>query len=149
MKSQQGEYPIANGRPADLRAPPITLYHPVFAEFLDAISEQDTTPTPETYTETHIFLEAAAIFYDNEDRRIDALKPSLTHLIGEQVKMTLSGGSQLNGAILTGSDHGRSSKLLADVEWRNEMSVGTSELGMQAGMGYRKFWVQPEVRGTS
>lgn len=122
------------------------MYHPAFAKFYDDVTKRTCTPTAEEYTQTHILLEAAAPFYDSEEHRIEALKWPLAHLVGSQVKLDLT-GARLDGAMLTGGD-GPISKLVADYEFKNEMGIGSADPGLQAGMGYRKFWVQTAVRNT-
>ena len=64
---------VHNFRPLELSTPPITIYHPVFAQFLQLMEEEPTDFKPEELTRAQYFVAAATDFYRTADKRVDAL----------------------------------------------------------------------------
>lgn len=91
MRTQRASDPrvIYNGRPYDLQAPPIKIFHPVFAHFFAelAVPLKDLAgafSADELY-ETRRFLDASAAFCDRECDRYDAIRDSLEILVHEDL----------------------------------------------------------------
>ena len=66
---------IYNGRPLELTAPPLEIYHPIFATFRRKMSQpiKDLEFTATELEQVYKFITKSLAFYDNEDARRDQL----------------------------------------------------------------------------
>ncbi len=142
IKNQAGDTAILDGRydPANstpTAAPPIQLYHPVFAEFLGAMS--DTSDLPEDLVvETGELMRSASGIAVLESSRA-------THI------SNILGASHLQSVNLnkTAIFHARTSPpdqtaLLATVEGKSELG-SEGDVTIQGGCSYTTFWLSKDV----
>ncbi|KAJ6584735.1 hypothetical protein B0H19DRAFT_1249675 [Mycena capillaripes] len=83
--SQRVEVPLAvyNGRPEALTGPPLCVYHPVFAEFLEEYLQPDPpAPSDADIAAAHNFCAAAAGYFNDELKRQEALMGPHAHFFG-------------------------------------------------------------------
>jgi hypothetical protein len=75
---------VAN-RATDTRGPPIQLYNPVFACFLDDIANNDLEVPPLVIRATARLVDCSSAIYDNEDsdQRRRAIRADLTDAISQ------------------------------------------------------------------
>jgi hypothetical protein len=74
---------VYNGRPLELTAPPISIYHPVFAKFRREVAQpiDKTSFTAGELGKTLEFVTRSLAFYQDEDLRISQIDPPLRHLV--------------------------------------------------------------------
>jgi hypothetical protein len=102
-REYQHHLPIYDGRYdanyyASTTAPPVQLFHPVFAYFLDNLANTGNVDIPDdVFQATVAFMRSASGIYQNEDDRKD-------HVVGHLVKMLrFSGIGAVNDATLSNS----------------------------------------------
>lgn len=139
---ENGQHTILNMRPPSATGPPITLFHPVFAEFLQNF--KDTKPaSPQILKMIPKFAAAAGGIYGSENARRDTLGPLFGDLTGTTAtvlkEVTVPGG-QIDAAVVSDGC------LLWVEEWKNELCSTNSDATMQAAICYSKFWGH-SVRG--
>ena len=67
---------VYNGRPMELTASPITIYHPVFGTFVQNIANLSSLDvTDEELDLTHSFVTQCLEFYDREDPQATPPRP--------------------------------------------------------------------------
>ncbi len=78
---------IYNGRPINLTAPPIEIYHPVFAKFRREMSRpiNKSSFTPDELSMAFDLVTNSLAFYENEDDRIKAITTAMNALVDDQV----------------------------------------------------------------
>ncbi|KAH9948020.1 hypothetical protein B0H21DRAFT_735808 [Amylocystis lapponica] len=75
---------VYNYRPIDLAPPPITLYHPVFAKFLQLMAEPQEF-TKEELIRAHSFVTLAVAYYRDEATRRETLYCDMSTAIHESI----------------------------------------------------------------
>ena len=68
---------IHNFRPLRLSAPPVTIYHPVFARFLQRMDEEPKDLSPEEFDRARDFVVAATDFYSTAAGRAKAFEETV------------------------------------------------------------------------
>lgn len=78
---------LYNGRPLDLTAPSISIYHPVFAKFQQEIARpiNKASFTDEELAKTLELVTKSLAFYKNEDTRIDQIDDAMRALVDSDV----------------------------------------------------------------
>jgi len=78
---------IYNGRPINLTAPPIEIYHPIFAKFRSGISGSidKSSFTPNELRMVCDLVTSSLAFYENEDARIKDITTAMNALVDDQV----------------------------------------------------------------
>jgi hypothetical protein len=78
---------LYNGRPLDLTAPSISIYHPVFARFQQEMARpiNKASFTDEELTKTLNLVTNSLAFYDNEDTRISQIDDAMRALVDSRV----------------------------------------------------------------
>ncbi len=76
-----------NGRPIELTASPIEIYHPVFAKFRHEISRpiDKSSFTPDELSMVLELVTSLLAFYQDEDARIQAITTAMNALVDDQV----------------------------------------------------------------
>lgn len=74
---------IYNGRPQPLTGPPISVFHPVFAEFLSQLTHPNPPPpSAADIRAAYNFCSTAAMYLQDESKRQEALAPHYSHFFG-------------------------------------------------------------------
>jgi hypothetical protein len=132
-----------DGKPRTTVAPPIQLFHPVFAHFLDDIRDTCLI-SPDITRKTTEFMRMASAIYSNEESRGAALTPLLRSILGFNIQKILNDDrTNADGAVELFADLG--SFLLYLQEHKNEIGDGASDPSTQAGLSGGRYWVQPKV----
>ncbi len=78
---------IYNGRPINLTAPPIEIYHPTFAKFRHEISVKidKSSFTPNELSMAFDLVINSLAFYEDEDARIRDITTAMNALVDDQV----------------------------------------------------------------
>jgi hypothetical protein len=78
---------VYNGRPIQLTAPPVEIYHPVFAKFKQQIAEpiDKATFTDKELRNAHRLIIDSVAFYANEKDRILKIQESLDVLVSPEL----------------------------------------------------------------
>lgn len=146
-RAQQLKYPIYNGRPDDLRGPPIVIYHPAFAKLKDDLDnpEQIQVSTEELRC-THQLFETSTAFYNSEQGLIEATRDPWQKLLGMVIRRVASeGGTTVTDGSVTVDLPLYERALICNFEWKQDLgSIG--DPGFQGGCSYRKIVVSPAVR---
>jgi hypothetical protein len=137
------EYMFHNLRPADASGPPITLFHPVFAEFKTNLTKG--LEVEGSFLES--VMEATvkfSNFYKDESHRRSEVEPFFRSLFGQASihEVPLSTNGKLDGVIWAASNLVASTVIL---EWKSEVCSGGTDPFNQNTIGYGKFWAQKEV----
>jgi hypothetical protein len=147
----QHNSPIYDGR-YDLKksqettALPIQLYHPVFAHFLDDLSNNSHAP-PKIAKATVSYMKAASAIYDDEATRRQYLQPRLCELLAITLSSVANADkTSPDGMFLVNptSDLRKSALVLLE-EDKNELGDGGCDPSTQAGLSAVRFWVQHKV----
>ncbi|KAH9027874.1 hypothetical protein EDB85DRAFT_1972594 [Lactarius pseudohatsudake] len=159
FNDEQAQRPIYNGRPADKRGPPITIYHKAFAELKDTL--RDITKVVDRAEENRVndtaqLFTAATDIYDTKDERRNAVIRHLKNLLDitliEKPGVEKDFGS---GAIAAEAikdvTYGRKEAIIGYVEIKNEYGAG-GDCNVQNALGLRKHLAREEykeIRNTS
>lgn len=78
---------VYNGRPIQLTAPPLPIYHPVFATFKQQIGEliDQATFTSAELRNAHQLIVDSVAFYPDEKSRISKIQESLNVLVSPEL----------------------------------------------------------------
>jgi hypothetical protein len=144
--TQQRDYPVMNGRPADLSGLPIQLFHPVFSATQEAMHSPDTSPDASDYAITHALLTRSAGLYAKEEKREEAILPLLKEILKINLLRVVNANNTRPDFSYVVDCDGFLSSLAGLVEIKNEIGTGGSDPAMQAGFSYREFWCVDEVR---
>ncbi|KAG5650881.1 hypothetical protein H0H81_010681 [Sphagnurus paluster] len=131
--------------PAETRAPPIQLFHEVFARFLDDLEDKNLEVPTELVRATCIFMGKASGIYKNEDARRAAIRLNLLNLlsvaIGELGNLDWTAGDIL---VIARSSETGDVAATCIIPGENELiSDGGSDPSARAGSSYGRFWTQP------
>ncbi|KAH9027873.1 hypothetical protein EDB85DRAFT_2148231 [Lactarius pseudohatsudake] len=157
---EQDRHPIYNGRPADKRGPPVTIYHKVFAELKDAL--RDLTKVVDRAEEKRVddtaqLFTAATDIYETEAERFDAIVPHLENLLGivfvtkprfRSSKKDFEPDAIVAQAI-NDETHGRKEAIIGHVEFENDCGV-RGDCEIRNALKIRKHLAQEEeIRNAS
>ncbi|KAL5514584.1 hypothetical protein ACEPAG_1900 [Sanghuangporus baumii] len=147
MRSQQSKFPIYNGRPDDLRGPPIAIYHEAFARMKDDLDHPEGIEvTAEELRWTHELFEESTKFYRSEGALVDGTRGLWEKLLGVVIRKLASEGGETiadGGATVDCFSSGGSCEraLICDFEWKQDLG-SSGDAGFQGGCSFRKFIVQ-------
>ena len=113
-------------------APPVELFHPAFAQFLDD-SRSDLAPPDEIVRTTVAYMKAASAIYPSEAQRQNKLKP----ILGKMLDVTIQSIMNEDKTIPDGIVEGEKNLMLFLVflkEEKNEIGEGGSDPSTQAGL---------------
>jgi len=138
--------PTVESNPTDTIAPPIQLFHPVFAHFLDDIMNQDL-PVPEHILKVTVeYMRKSSAIYEGEEQRMATLRSHLEDALTITIlKRVNAGGSKPDGvyeAELRGSKIKAIPVLLVH---KNELGDGGCDLLRLAGLSFTQFAAQGDV----
>jgi hypothetical protein len=141
-------YSIHDGRykadkPRTSFGPPIQLFHPAFAHFLNYLDDEQAIPDV-IILKTTEYMKAASAIYTDEDQRRAVLNPLLCDILGFDIQAILnSDKTNPDGLVELVSGPGRFLLLLE--EDKNEFGDGASDPSTQAGLSAGRCWAQPRV----
>ena len=153
-QAYQHEFPIYDGRydvkkPTRTISPPIQLFHPVFAHFLDDICDSGgaLVVPDEVGRATVRYMHASSGIYDSEAHRRRNTGPLLREILGMGMSNVVNtDGTSSDGLVevsLVGDWHESVAALLR--EDKRDFGDGGSDPSIQAGLSMARYWAQPEV----
>jgi hypothetical protein len=150
---------IYNGRPVNLTAPPIEIYHPVFAKFRHEISlpiDKSSFTTEELSMAMELVTTSLA-FYKDEDARIKEITTAMNVLVGEQAlrraEIMRDNGKHYtpDGSVFVQCEkfarHDEAASAFTEV--KNGIGEGGSDPIQQAQCDYVLFYSADHVRCSS
>ncbi|KAL6301273.1 hypothetical protein BKA93DRAFT_798376 [Sparassis latifolia] len=131
---------IKNGRPLDYTSPPISIYHPVFAEFPDHAADPSTIPSADILKATHEIFQFSSEFYTDEPQRQNKISELFCELLGMSVHpMSPGDGSCNDGAVVAFCPVFNTNALCAIVQYKLEMGLGGTDAAVQGTLGFAKW----------
>ena len=140
---------VYNHRPAELMPPPITIYHPVFAKFLQLMAEPPD-PTHEELGQAHEFVFLASAYYRYEAERVEKLSHTMNtavhrDILGTRVLSYTSSRPTSGGFVFSGSTPNGFSTVAAILEAKAEIGEGGNDPIAQAECAYVAVYSSDEV----
>jgi hypothetical protein len=144
---------VHNYRPLELSPPSITIYHPVFAKFINLMQQDISDFSSEELDSAYEFIKISTAFYTNEEERQLALQ-SLSMIddefwVSETILLTGSTGSKIS---LDGQSHvtcselpGRPTAYYSLREIQNASGEGNCDAVDQAEACYVAICSSPKV----
>ena len=136
---------VYNGRPMNLIAPPIQIYHPVFEKFLSrAFLPFDGDHG--TLQRTSMFMEAACRCYNDEVARTVVLRPLLADLVHKHILnpmlITLDDNKRMqpDATIFANRNWGSMRPVCAFFEGKNEVGTGGCDPILQCQSDFVKLY---------
>ncbi|KZT18890.1 hypothetical protein NEOLEDRAFT_1142814 [Neolentinus lepideus HHB14362 ss-1] len=140
---------VYNYRPLSLTPLPITIYHPVFAKFLQ-IMEEDTVLMHDELAHALTFIGQAVKLYKNETKRMEqlsAMKAGVHQSILGITGLTFeSGDFNPDGVVFSAQTPDQFKTILCITEVRNEIGEGGSDPISQAECAYVAVYSSDEAR---
>ncbi len=142
FEDEMRQCPIPNDRPHDIhRIFPVTLFHPILAEFKYDLANLSAFDPPSRHVERTLeFVVKSLEIYPEENERIEDTRPVLERLLGSRNWIRI-GDCPHTGKVF----HDRDLALVAAVEWRNEFGAGPGEASVEVAEAYRKHFLQGSV----
>ncbi|KAG9222008.1 hypothetical protein PTI98_008983 [Pleurotus ostreatus] len=146
--SEQEKGPVLNGRPFYNRGPPIAIFHPVSARFLQLIRRdlrelEAHNCIPQTFVNSvHKFLLVSSKVYKKEHDRRHALEPILEELLAMDDAVANADRSCSDGQQSFRAQGQRLVSLLWEL--KNEIGAGGCCPVVQSSLSYRKYAVNPK-----
>ena len=128
-------------------APPIQLFHPVFARFLDDMEGTGDVPNDIVRATTRYMMAASAIYATEQKRRV-VLTPLLCAILDINIQTIMNEDKSVaDGVVELSTELGR--VLLYLQEKQNEFGDGGSDPSTQAGLSGGRYWAQSKVYHSS
>ena len=150
-RKYQGNSPIYDGcydakNPTDTIAPPIQLFHPAFAHFLDDVTNQDL-PVPEHILKVTVeYMQKSSAIYEGEEQRTATLRLLLEDALGTTIlKRVNADGSKPDGVYEAELRGSQIKVFLVLLEHKNELGDGRCNPPRQAGLSFTRFVAQGDV----
>lgn len=133
------------GRPSSTTGPPITIYHPVFSDFVGLISSEDKELSPRDVKAARQLMDAGAQFFESEAKRFRVIQPYLNVLLGDHLTGA-PGPYQCHPDGVLFIAQGNSDLLVPVLvfELKNEMGAGGSDATTQGSFSWRKLWAEDD-----
>lgn len=151
---RQREAPILDGRyPGGYGpnvAPPVELYHPVFARFLANASKADLDVPDDIVQQTAKIMEAASHIVTHEAYRDPSIRQLLADLLGYGVERIANHHTTSENHIASISRDNQPAELAALVIADEKSELGWSgDPSVQGPLSYLAFWSDSSVRLVS
>ena len=147
----QRNSPIYDGRydaknPTDTIAPPIQLFHPAFAHFLDDVTNQDL-PVPEHIIKVTVeYMRKSSAIYECEEQRTATLRSLLEDALGITILKRVNADRSKPDGVYEAELRGSKIKVfLVLLEHKNELGDGACDPSRQAGLSFTRFAAQDDV----
>jgi len=125
-------------------APPIHLYHSIFAKFYKFLAEAPLAMTEDYLRLTYSFMLAAATIYSTEDDRISETKGLLNRLLNTSLHSEKnSDGTWPDSMEVVVVEDSRIPPLIG--EWKKGKAEGGSDASLQGSLSYRNAWLLKDV----
>ncbi|KAI0291519.1 hypothetical protein B0F90DRAFT_1956242 [Multifurca ochricompacta] len=163
FKSEQQKHPIYDGRPANRRGPPITIYHTAFAQLKDSLQDLNKVVDPQEVKrvgDTAKLILASTEIYRTEKERATMVYPYIRSLLGvklrESVATTTGGKIKAESDALVEQDlddktFGEKVATVGHLELKNELGVA-GQCAVQNTLGLRKLLTNDkykDIRNTT
>ncbi|KAF9496897.1 hypothetical protein BDN71DRAFT_1388502 [Pleurotus eryngii] len=148
FQNEQEKRPTYNGRPSTRIGPPITIYNRAFAIIRDRLKNLSKEHlTPDLVLDTSQLFDAAAVIYDEENKREDAIYPILERLLGvtfdRKVRASYGSGTAAESDAASAFELEDGSKvIIAHAELMNELGLA-GQSGVQGSLTLRKHIATP------
>ncbi|KAF7416333.1 hypothetical protein PC9H_002598 [Pleurotus ostreatus] len=143
FQDEQKKHPTYNGRPNSRIGPPITIYNRTFAIIRDRLKDLSKEAlAPDLVVDTSHLFDAAAVIYDKENRREDAIYPILQRLfkvpLERKIKASFGSGTaaESDAAFIFELEDG-SKAIIAHAEHKDELGLA-GQSGVQGPLTLRK-----------
>jgi hypothetical protein len=133
---------ILNMRPPECRGKPISLFHPVFGQFLKDVDSLELQL--KQYDWAGNLLDIALRSYDYEEQRQIAFEDQFSSFLEVRPQRVAITGCRLDGIITANALGEKPASII--FEYKNELGVGFTDPTLQGSMGYSKYWAQRNVR---
>ncbi|KAJ6468738.1 hypothetical protein C8R45DRAFT_1017459 [Mycena sanguinolenta] len=157
---QSGDYPIYDGRynhthGGSTMAPPIQLYNPAFAHFLDDAANPALEVPDKVVLATADLMRRASAIYDDENTRRSKIRPALKNAISYGITQLISDDRTTPDGVVMWTMSGTDGSLNEAVallieEEKRELGEGGCDASTQASFSMLKYWAQSNndaVRG--
>ncbi|CAG8696441.1 9038_t:CDS:2, partial [Funneliformis caledonium] len=143
-KCNQNPLKIFNLRPPECSGPPVSLFHPVFGQFLVDYRNYVLNVPAKRYTQVLEFCNIVGQIYQNEGGRQNALRPFFTSLFDgiQPVSIATDNGSIDDDVLLTDNKVFGEKAVSILWEYKNEIGTGGKDPSIQGGCGHAKYWAQ-------
>ncbi|UZO10898.1 uncharacterized protein OCT59_002476 [Rhizophagus irregularis] len=127
--------------------PPVSLFHPVFGQFLIDYRNHSLSIPAERYMQVQDFCNRAGQIYKNEGFRQKALRPFFTSLFDgiQPISIVTNNGSIDDDVLLTDNVVLGEKAVPILWEYKNEIGAGGKDPSIQGGCGYAKYWAQSQT----
>ncbi|KAJ6463197.1 hypothetical protein C8R47DRAFT_1180344 [Mycena vitilis] len=157
---QRSDYPIYDGRynPAhdiSTMAPPIQLYNPAFARFIDDATNPALEIPDNVVLATADLMRKASAIYDDESIRRSKIRPALKNAISYGITQLISDDRTTPDGVIMWTMSGTDGSLNEAVallieEEKRELGEGGCDASTQASFSMLRYWAQSNndaVRG--
>jgi hypothetical protein len=153
-RKYQHNLPIYDGRydaqhPTSTTAPPVQLFHPAFAHFLDDVANPGTVDIPDNVLQATVaFMRSTSAIYHKDDDRKEVLSHLSTALQFPIIRVINQDASSPGNIMLVPlcNNINEVAALLIN-EDKREIGEGGSDLSTQASLSMVRFWAQNDVCG--
>ncbi|CAB4395380.1 unnamed protein product [Rhizophagus irregularis] len=147
VKCNKNPLKIYNLRPPECSGPPVSLFHPVFGQFLIDYRNHSLSIPAERYMQVQDFCNRAGQIYKNEGFRQKALRPFFTSLFDgiQPISIVTNNGSIDDDVLLTDNVVLGEKAIPILWEYKNEIGAGGKDPSIQGGCGYAKYWAQSQT----
>ena len=129
---------IYNLRPPKCRGPPVTLFHPVFSQFLSDYANCELIDSDKRYVEVLKFSEIVGQIYEDKSLRQKALRPFFTSLFDgiQPISFLTDNGAIIDDVLFTDNREFGEKAIPIIWEYKNEIGTGGKDPSIQGGCGY-------------
>ncbi|KAG8898969.1 hypothetical protein FRB99_007016, partial [Tulasnella sp. 403] len=135
---------IRTGRPYRNDGYPVSLYHPVFSDFLRDIHDSSFVPEPDLLQEARKLGVAATDYYPAKDDRQQVIVPILQDCLIPVLVVEADRWEQgqtrtkADGVVLTTRPEGPAFRLVLELE--NEVGSGGADPATRGALSYSRYW---------
>ncbi|CAG8602742.1 13351_t:CDS:2 [Rhizophagus irregularis] len=130
--------------------PPVSLYHPVFSQFLLNYRNNELEISLKHYTEVLNLCNVAGQIYQNESDRQHALRPFFTSLFDgiQPISIVTDNGSIDDDVLLIDNTVFEEKAVPILWEYKNEIGTEGKDPSIQGRCGYAKYWAQSQIKSN-
>lgn len=153
---QRGDYPIYDGRynathAMSTMAPPIHLYNPAFAHFIDDAANPALEVPDKVVLATADLISKASAIYDDESTRRSKIRPTLKNAISYGITQLISDDHTTPDGVVMWTMSGIDGSLNEAVallieEEKRELGEGGCDASIQASFSKLRYWAQSNAQ---
>jgi hypothetical protein len=152
-KVYQQSLPIHDGRydvkhPVETSAPPVKLFEPAFAHFLDDV-ENDIPVDPEVAMATVSYMRAASGIYESEKLRKRAIAPFFRQIVGLGVDTVSNSDLTTPDGLIAIPRSGTIAESTVFFLEEQKRDSDEGDPSVQCGWSMARYWAQQEVNSES